>query len=141
MNTETEFKTQDNSPYSSDYDDEDDNEDNEYNYDPYKCGLQKMFYIPKEVHSDIDRNEQIYHVDPESVIKINPELKGKVFQAYLLCNLCHQYKKMTQTNSHIIPVSERSFYKEIYTGQHAYCMELECTKKYEELIRSLNKEK
>lgn len=106
MNTETDFKTQHNSPYSSD---------------------------------DEFSNEIIYHVDPEGVIKFNPDLEGKVFQAYLLCNLCHQYKKMTPTNSYCIPLSERSFKTQMYTGQHVYCMETECERKYEEQMRSINR--
>ena len=75
MNTETDFKTQNNSPYSSD--------DDEYEYE----------YEYKIQNEQADRNEIFYHVDPEGVIKFNPDLEGKVFQAYLLCNLCHQYKK------------------------------------------------
>ena len=107
----TEYKTQNNSLYSSD-------DDNKYK-------------IPIEM---------IYHVDPEGVIKLYPDLEGKVFQAYLLCNLCHEYKKMTPTNSYCIPLSDRSFSTQLYTGQHVYCMEPECERKYEEKMRSINRD-
>ena len=119
MNTETDFKTQNNSPYSSD--------DDKYEY---KIQNEQV----------VDRNEIIYHVDPEGVIKFNPDLEGKVFQAYLLCNLCHQYKKMTSTNSYCIPLSQLSFNTQMYTGKHVYCMEPECERKYEEKMRSINRD-
>jgi len=113
MNTNTDPKTQENSPCSSD----DENEDNDYKY------------VPKPVHDQIDSNEIIYHVDPEAVIKLNPELEGKVFQSFLFCTTCQQYKKMTQTNSYCIPLSERSFYKQYFIHPNAFCMEPDCIKK------------
>lgn len=98
-------------------------------------GCYRKCFIPASVHDSVDRNKIIYHIDPKGVIQQNPELEGKVFQSYLLCTMCNQYKKMTPTNSFCIPLNEKSVYKQYYIFQNANCMEKECVERYKSTLK------
>ena len=90
--TDTNLKTQDNTPYHSDEEEKDE---------------------------DI-----IYHVNPEGVIKANPDLAGKVKQAYIFCKACNTWQHLTTENSIQLPFGEFSFQKQCYVG--GFCWTSEC---------------
>jgi hypothetical protein len=53
----------------------------------------------------------IYHVKPEEVIIANPELVGKVKQAYIICRQCCKWEKLTTDNSITLPFGTKMSFK------------------------------
>jgi hypothetical protein len=92
MNTDTDLETQDNTPLNS--------------YDERE---EEHKYLKKALNKD---NDIIYHVNPERVIEANPDLAGKVKQAYIFCQHCQRWKNLTTENSMQLPFGEVSFQKE-----------------------------
>jgi hypothetical protein len=102
-NTDTNLPTQDNTPINSDDEEE------------------------QKSQQDLDK-DIIYHVNPEGVINVNPDLAGKVEQAYIYCKACNKWQKLTTQNSIQLPFGEFSFQKQYYTGNY-YCWTTECNNK------------
>ena len=66
----------------------------------------------------------MYHVNPVGVIEANPDLAGKVKQAYIFCKACNKWQNLTTENSIQLPFGEFSFQKECYVG--GFCWTSEC---------------
>jgi hypothetical protein len=113
MNTDTNTETQDNTPCSS--------------YEMSPCleeGIQLMnaYFAQKKDDDDI-----IYHVNPEGVLRVHPDLVGKVKQAYIFCKQCNTWQNLTTENSIQLPFGEFSFQKQCYIG--GFCWTSECNVK------------
>jgi hypothetical protein len=98
--TNTNLKTQNNTPLNSD--------------DEMSQGLEK------EKEKDI-----IYHVNPKGVVDKNPDLAGKVEQAYIFCKQCHSWQNLTTENSIQLRFGEFSFQKQYYRDNY-FCWTTEC---------------
>ena len=126
MNTETEIKTQDNTPCGS-YDEKE--EENQFLRSYF--AQQKSLNAKSKSRSNSKSNDDdiiMYHINPVKVIKANPDLAGKVKQAFLFCQ---QWKHLTTENSIQLPLGEISFQKKLYVG--GYCLMPECGQtQYEE---------
>ena len=115
MNTNTNLKTQDNTPCGS-YDEKE--EENQF--------LKKYFTQQKSlnVKSKSDDDDIMYHVNPKGVMEANPDLAGKVKQAYIFCKACNTWQNLTTDNSIQLPFGEFSFQKECSVG--GFCWTPEC---------------
>jgi hypothetical protein len=90
---------------------------------------------PQENNDDI-----IYHIEPEEVMRLHPELVGKVKQSYIFCKACNQWKKMTARNSMTISIYEMSLKKQNYVSKNSSCMTDECMKEQENIQREKEEE-
>lgn len=104
MNTDTNLATQDNTSFNS--------------YDERE---EESQFLKKALNKN---NDIIYHVNPKGVIEANPDLAGKVKQAYIFCQACQQWQNLTTENSIQLPFGEVSFQKEYYVG--GFCWTPEC---------------
>jgi hypothetical protein len=82
----------------------------------------------------------IYHINPEEVMRLHPDLLGKVKQMYIFCRACNQWKKMTPENSKTVSVYEMSLKKQLYVSQHTSCLSEECLKELDEKAAALREE-
>jgi len=103
MNTDTMLRTCDNTPYHSDDD------------------------VEEEVEEEV---EVTYHSNPESIRQINPKRRAE--QAWLFCNACKQWKKLSAANIKTIDYSLFSLQKQYYTS--GCCLTDEC---YEDVERHI----
>jgi hypothetical protein len=115
MNTETntDLKTQDNTPCGS-YDEKE--EEGQF--------LRSYFAQQKSSRSTSKDDDIMYHVNPVGVMEANPDLAGKVKQAYIFCKACNKWQNLTTENSIQLPFGEFSFQKECYVG--GFCWTSEC---------------
>jgi hypothetical protein len=108
MNTDTDTYTEtcNNTPYQSD------DEENQY--------------------KNIEREYEpvTYHLNPERIRHQNP--KSRAEQAYLFCNACKQWKKLSDVNIRTIDYSLFSLQKQYYTS--GSCLTNEC---YDEVKRHI----
>jgi len=88
-----------------------------------------------DINENKDEDEDIiYHVNPKGVIEANPELEGKVMQAYLFCKACNTWQNLTTENSMQLPFGEVSFKKQHYIGGFCWtpvCNQIEYEKENE----------
>ena len=117
--TDTDTVTQDNTPCGS-YDEKE--EENQF-LKTYLAQQKSLKNLHKEKNS-LEGEAIIYHVNPKGVIEVNPDLIGKVKQAYLFCQQCQQWKHLTTDNSIQLPFGEFSFQKQHYIG--GFCWTREC---------------
>lgn len=119
MNTDTDTnaKTQDNTPLNS-YDEKEEEEGSKFMKAYF---AQQKPLKPKREDEDEDI---IYHVNPEGVVRVNPDLAGKVKQAYIFCKQCNTWQNLTTENSIQLPFGEFSFQKQCYIG--GFCWTSEC---------------
>lgn len=120
-NTNTNLETKDNTPYQSDEE-----------------SLCLDIDYESEAMSDDDDDEMIYHVDPKGVVRHNPELIGKVKQAFIFCRQCEQWKPLTGDNSVTLPYGtvSRLEYKRYLGG---ICLTQKCNR--EQWLKDLTLEK
>jgi hypothetical protein len=71
-----------------------------------------------------------YHIDPEGVMTKNPNLRGKVEQALVLCESCNEWKNLSYENA--ITTDGFNYQTKRYRG---YCLTNECRQKQEEIAR------
>ena len=121
MNTETntDLKTQDNTPLNS-YDEKE--EESQFLKKYY--AQQKSLNAKSKSKSKSEDDDIMYHVNPVGVIEANPDLAGKVKQAYIFCKVCNKWQNLTTENSIQLPFGEFSFQKECYVG--GFCWTSEC---------------
>ncbi len=119
-NTDTNLPTQDNTPINSD------NEEEQTVGDLLKAYFAKQKPLQRSQTQDLAK-DIIYHVNPEGVIAVNPDLVGKVEQAYMFCKACNKWQKLTTHNSIQLPFGEFSFQKQYYVG--GFCWTPECDDK------------
>ena len=117
-NTDTNLPTQDNTPINSDDEEEHTIGDILKTY----FAQQKPGAVKQYGNKDI-----IYHVNPEGVVAANPDLAGKVEQAYIFCKACNKWQKLTTQNSIQLPFGEFSFQTQYYVG--GFCWTTECNNK------------
>jgi hypothetical protein len=123
--TDTDTVTQDNTPCGS-YNEKE--EENQF-LKTYLAQQKSLKNLHKEKNSLEEEEEEedkdvIYHVNPKGVIEVNPDLIGKVKQAYLFCQQCREWKHLTTDNSIQLPFGEFSFQKQHYIG--GFCWTREC---------------
>lgn len=117
MNTYTEIKTQDNTPLNS-YDEKE--EESQF----LRTYVAQQKSLNAKSMSNSEEDDIMYHVNPVGVVESNPDLAGKVKQAYIFCQQCRQWKHLTTENSTQLPFGEFSFQKECYVG--GFCWTSEC---------------
>lgn len=74
--------------------------------------------------------DMIYHMDPKGIVIKNPELEGKVEQAYIYCQTCKQWKNLSYDNAKTLPLRYFSYKRQSYRG--GYCLTGECIKEQQE---------
>lgn len=87
---------------------------------------------PYQSDEDEKQYEVTYHSNPERIRQLNP--KSRAEQAYLFCNACKQWKKLSAANITTIDFSLFSRQKQYYTS--GCCLTDECYEEVERHIRA-----
>jgi hypothetical protein len=83
---------------------------------------------------DEEQDEKVtYHTNPESIRQLNPNSQAE--QAYLFCNACNQWKKLSSNNIKTIDYRFFSYHKQYYSS--GSCLTDEC---YDEIERKIKTE-
>ena len=106
-NNDTNLKTQDNTPVNSD----------DEQSDFIEMYFARNAYKETKLR-DLKDEDMIYHINPERIIAKNPDLAGKVEQAYIYCKSCNSWQNLTTENSIQLRFGEFRFQKQCYVGNY-----------------------